>query len=169
MEVWKDIPGFDGLYQASPDGRIRSWKKLGGRKKSKRATSPRMLTLSVNTRGYLTVTERRYYVHRLILETFVGKRRPDQECRHLDGDKRNNNLNNLTWGTRRENIDDNHRLGVYAKGSDSSRARLTEDLVKQARRRNKNGETTRSIARWLCISPSTAHCMLSGSTWKHVR
>ncbi len=56
-----------------------------------------------------------FRVHRLILETFVGPCPEGMECRHLDGNPANNCLNNIAWGTREQNIEDNRKNGSYAK------------------------------------------------------
>ena len=64
----------------------------------------------ISTKGYYQVTlcksGNHYfkYVHRLILETFVGPCPEDMECLHLDENKKNNNLENLKWGTHSENV-----------------------------------------------------------------
>jgi len=103
-ELWQPICGFDGRYEVSDQGNVRSWTK------HKRGA---LLKQSPGPGGYLTVgladpkgvshTQR---VHRLVLEAFAGPPEIDQVCRHLDGNCRNNRLSNLRWGTQSENIRD---------------------------------------------------------------
>lgn len=101
-EIWKDIPGYIGLYQASSLGLIRSLIRWNG-------TNGRILKQSIRKDSRLKVIlcknkiRKTCKVHRLILETFVGPCPPDMECRHLDGNPSNNKLENLKWGTAHEN------------------------------------------------------------------
>lgn len=100
-EEWKWIPGFEGKYQASTLGRIKSFKQ------SKEGlimtgTSSRDGRIRVNLEG------KKYLVHRLILLTFnpEGKLNTDEIVLHIDGNPTNNCINNLKWGTYKENAQD---------------------------------------------------------------
>ncbi len=92
---WKPVHGYEDLYQVSDVGGVRSQRCV---------LKPRR-----NRRGYLYVNlyrggqARTFQVHRVVLDAFVGPRQIGQECRHLDGDRLNNRLDNLTWGTPSEN------------------------------------------------------------------
>lgn len=127
--TFKDIPGFPG-YRAGDDGGILSaWVNCRwGRRLRERWKS---IKPCPGSRGYLRVNltpldskrPRTFRVHRLILEAFVGPCPEGMECRHLNGDKADNRLANLSWGTRQENMDDkrkhaNHgpRARLYAHG-----------------------------------------------------
>lgn len=104
-ERWRPVEGADG-YEVSNLGRVRSWRKVG--QPAGRAPSPRILA-TTRPNGYvevrLSVTGRRkgYYVHRLVMDAFVGPLPAGLETRHLDGDPENNRLDNLQYGTRSEN------------------------------------------------------------------
>lgn len=99
-EIWKDVAGWEGLYQVSTYGRVKSL-KYG---------KERILKHSKNSSGYLTVglsIESKTFskvVHRLVAIAFVPN--PDNKCdvNHIDEDKTNNNVNNLNWMTRSENV-----------------------------------------------------------------
>lgn len=112
-ERWLPIPGYDG-YEASNLGRIRSWKPW-------RSTPvPRVLKWYLNTSGYPVVgitrngeRQRDHKVHRLVTETFLGPLPLGLETRHLDGDKTNNVLSNLVYGTTSENQRDRIRHGNH--------------------------------------------------------
>ncbi|KKM02613.1 hypothetical protein LCGC14_1782640 [marine sediment metagenome] len=94
----KQIPGFPN-YSVTKDGRVWSHR------------SKKWLSLIKNNRDYLQVNlcnrgRRICAIHRLVLETFVGPCPDNMECRHLNGNRQDNRLNNLKWGTHSENQQD---------------------------------------------------------------
>lgn len=112
-ERWLPIPGYERLYEVSDQGRVRS---ILGRGKW---PSGRILSAQVHPSGHKSVklceggNSRRRFVHRLVLFAFVGPPAADQEALHCDGNAGNNNLDNLRWGTRSENLHDRVRHGVH--------------------------------------------------------
>jgi hypothetical protein len=85
------------------------------------STNWKQLKSSPSYGGYLKVAlcnaprkPRTRHVHALILETFVGPKPSNKECRHLDGDNTNNALSNLCWGTPQENHADAVRHGTFS-------------------------------------------------------
>jgi hypothetical protein len=112
-ERWLPIPEYEGLYEVSDRGRVRS---ILGRGKW---PAGRILSAQTFARGHKSVKlsvggrSRRRFVHRLVLLAFVGEPRADQEALHGDGVAGNNNLDNLRWGTRSENLYDRVRHGVH--------------------------------------------------------
>ena len=110
-ETWKPIPGWEGYYEASDAGSIRSVDRTVTCKNgTQKHLKGRRLAPSTNGKnGYLKVnlaktgTKEQRFVHALILETFVGPRPAGLEARHLDDSRSNNTIANLRWGTRSEN------------------------------------------------------------------
>jgi hypothetical protein len=110
MTAWRPVVGYEGLYEVSDIGEVRSAARQGT------AGGIRAPHLNRKT-GYLQLplwrdnrqVQRRIGV--LVLEAFVGPRPPDHECRHVDCDKLNNRLENLAWGTSAENKADTAALG----------------------------------------------------------
>ena len=103
-EIWCDIKNYEGLYQVSNKGRVKSLNyKCTGKEQ--------ILRPCKNTSGYLYVNFRKngkrkmYTIHRLVLMTFNPVDGMENlEVNHLDENKENNNLSNLQWTTRKENI-----------------------------------------------------------------
>jgi hypothetical protein len=114
-EVWKSIPGFEGSYEVSNLGRVRSLarvimqKSRCGREYVKRVPA-RILRPGRKTSGHVSVVLGRkggsHDIHILVLETFIGPCPNGMECRHKNGDPADNKLSNLVWGTRGDNIRD---------------------------------------------------------------
>lgn len=117
-EIWKDIPGYDGLYQVSTLGRVRSvshetyWIDKNGHKRAY-IKKGRMLKINVDNRGKGYQRVRLHQtkidvncspcVHRLVAITFIPNPEKKPQVNHIDGDTRNNNVNNLEWATSSEN------------------------------------------------------------------
>lgn len=115
-EQWRPVPGYEGFYEASDRGRVRSLDRIQAftykRRTLDRLVAGRVLKTSPSTGGYRQVTlsrerhKRQFLVHRLVLNTFVGPL-PDGMCtRHLNGDPADNRLVNLAYGTQSENMKD---------------------------------------------------------------
>lgn len=118
-ETWLAIPGYEGAYEASDAGQVRSLDRVARtRWGADYPIQGRVLRQHVQTNGYryvsLTVDGkvRRAQVHTLVLEAFVGLRPAGHQARHLDGDRLNNALSNLAWGTVSTNLRDKTRHGT---------------------------------------------------------
>lgn len=136
-ETWIDIAGFDGCYQVSSMGRVRS-QRLG---------TWRLLRQTINARGRPKVN---LYtpaepgnaitreVHRLVLEAFVGPCPEGMEACHNDGDPLNNRADNLRWDTHAANLRDKRRHGTAGK--------LTLKQAREIRAKSKAGVAPKSLA-----------------------
>jgi hypothetical protein len=117
-ELWRPIPGYEGIYDASNLGRLRSYWVPGGRHRLCRES--RLLSERFPKSRYkrIVLTSRKgdrrsFLVHILLATTFHGPRPEGAEVRHLDGNSRNNHVDNLAWGTRLENMQDVARHGTH--------------------------------------------------------
>lgn len=118
------IPGFEGRYSATADGRIindrtghilNPWKQ-------KFYLYVHLFDASGKRTGIA--------VHRLVLLAFIGPPQEGQCCAHFDGDGFNNALENLRWATPKENMDDQRRHGRLHQGESCSGSKLTNEQVK---------------------------------------
>ena len=92
MEIWKDITGYEGLYQVSNLGRIKSKRKI------LKPIDGEYLKVGLSKNGL----QKTLYIHRLVAETFFGKSK--LQVNHKDENKHNNNINNLEFISFKENI-----------------------------------------------------------------
>ena len=112
-EHWLPIPGYEGIYDVSDQGRVRSWLPYHG------TPTPRIKKTNPNHKGYLLVGLRNEgrdgtaAVHKLVMLAFVGTRPVGMEIRHLDGNCQNNVTSNLGYGTPSENNLDAVRHGTH--------------------------------------------------------
>ena len=107
METWKVIPGYEGLYEVSDQGNVRTFR---------RGANGRLLKPGRMPQGHLSVALGRgnsQCVHKLVLLTFVGPAPDRHECCHNNGNPADNRLENLRWGTRSDNIRDAVRHGTW--------------------------------------------------------
>lgn len=118
MEQWRAVVGFEGLYEVSDNGRVRSLSRIVMRRNGRpRPVRARILS-PWNSHGYAMVSlrdkdiRRNPCVHTLVLEAFVGPCPEGNECCHGKGGPLNNRLANLRWDTRsgncRDTVDDGH-------------------------------------------------------------
>lgn len=120
MTEWRPIPGFEGRYAISDDGRVMALAAPG----RGRLNADRILKLGKTTTGYTQVLlypgngakSVAVRVHRLVLEVFVGPPPPGAYALHNDDDRTNNHVTNLRWGTPSENAVDQVRNGVHNHG-----------------------------------------------------
>lgn len=108
-EEWRPVPGAPG-YEVSNFGRVVSYRWGYRRERRPWLNKGGYLTIDLRTREGVRLTRT---IHRLVAELFIGPRPPGLETRHLDGDKSNNFVANLSYGSRSRNILDQVAHGVH--------------------------------------------------------
>lgn len=170
-EVWRDIPGYEGAYQVSNMGRVKSLPRTTQHpgKSGSIVVQPikeRVLRFGVNTHGYYSVGLRRNgrtdtrEVHTLVAAAFLGPRaESDEQIRHLNGDQTDNRAANLAYGTRSQNqLDLYNYRGFHHK--------LTAANVREIRARLEAGELGRNIAHDYGIADSTVSAIKHKEVYK---
>jgi hypothetical protein len=173
IEVWADVPGYEGFYRVSNTGKVARCKQLLPRLvlEGKRVHI-RELKPIARYAGRLSVAlclpgekPKWQQIHRLVLLAFVGPCPEGMECRHLDGDHLHNHLNNLKWGTRTENMSDKRVHGTQPEGETCHKAKLSEEDVRQIRA---SKATTRALGEHYGVSQVAIVFIKNRKTWKHV-
>lgn len=171
LETWKPVLGFEGLYEVSDLGRVRSLDRevrhSGGTAMRLRgkilASHPVPHTKHLIVSLYQDGKQKIRYVHRLVLEAFAGPRPAGMESLHGPGGPADNRWPEaLHYGTHRENMIDTHRDGTMTW------ARLTPELVLVCRARRAQGASYKNIADGVGMSREAVRKAVIGKTWGHV-
>ena len=175
--VGNAVAPFGDAYDVLEDGTVFSYfKSLGPRHGNQstvnRAAPPRMLAVGVRGDGYVQVCVygKKRYLHRVVWEAFNGPIPAGLQVRHLDGDKRNNRLDNLAVGTQSDNEFDKYRTGTMACGEKHPHAVMQAWQVVAARELYSELFNLHEIRSVLCVyaSEGALHDAIVGKTWKHL-
>jgi len=154
-EIFKDIKGFEGLYQISNLGNVKSFK----------GKEPRLLKPRLNCMGYYHVTlsnstsARDHNIHRLIGLHFIPNPQNKAEVNHIDGNRGNYNISNLEWMTHAENIKHGkHLKGIKSKFTD-------QDIVSIQYIYKTRKFRLREVAEIFNCSISAIHIIGKGKKW----
>lgn len=133
IEIWKDIKGYEGIYQVSNFGRVRSL----DRKVHNYTKKGRILKSFDNGRHYqyLSLSDgtntRKHYVHILVANTFIDNPNRYEQVNHKDFNKTNNNVNNLEWVSRTQNVE-HYRKSAYSRAVEEGRqSKIRTKFVKR--------------------------------------
>lgn len=166
-EVWKAVVGYEGLYEVSDKGRVRS--SITKKIKTPTALPSGYLCVWLYNGGKATVKNK--LVSRLVTEAFHGAPpTPRHHAAHFDGNRSNNRLNNLRWATPKENEKDKIRHGTKTirRGEAVGRGLLTRVDVERVFDLRVFGCTQKEIASWVGTCHSNVAYILQKRTWAHV-
>lgn len=162
-EIWRPIPEYEGLYEVSNIGRVRSLdRRVRARAGKFRTVKGRMRKPNIGkTAPYYQIilskagTVRNHLVHRLVASSFLTNWSTCLEVNHIDGNKLNNQVYNLEMCTRQQNIDHSisHNL-VMSYGENNHQAKLTNKEAKNIRIWHKWGIRQNDLARMFNVSTS---------------
>lgn len=172
-ETWKAIEGYEGLYEVSSEGRVKSLERLTP--KRQRISTKILKPLSASN-GYTQVClwregkPYRSLVHRLVARAFLGPCPVGYVVCHGPQGKLVNAVQNLSYGTLSKNSgEDKERDGTLVRGERHYRAVLTEACVKRAKTLKDEGFTYDQIERQLGVKKRTLRAALTGENWKHIQ
>lgn len=190
LERWKTIPGFE-TYQVSNQGRVRSKDRYvvvsGCRRTPKgfkifrkgsilkpwdlKHSKSHLQGLDAKCYKQVSLGSRfRQSVHVIVLQAFIGPCPEGMECRHLDGNPSNNRLENLCWGTRKENAGDRKRHGTFrVLRGEECQQKLKETDVLSIRKRYAALEATQNkLAEEYGVHQVTISEIVTRKIWKHI-
>lgn len=171
--MWKDIVNYEGYYQISDSGEVKSLsRRINNGSKNGFISKERILKQTKNpNNGYMQVTlmknrkKKVVYVHSLVAEAFLGENKK-ATVNHKDGNKQNNHVLNLEYATYSENNQHAYNTGLHAKGEKHYQAKLTREQVAEIRQ---NGKTAPYyiIALKYGVAPATIRDIIINKTWKN--
>lgn len=176
LEEWRDVPGYEGIYQASNLGRVRSLDHIVSVRRGDtlfvRPRRGRVFRPQDNGDGRKFIilskdgVHQIWKVHRVITAAFLGSCPEGLQVNHINGDPSDNRICNLEYVTPKENM--KHRadvLGMTQYGTDNPANRLSEDNVREIRKLRATGMTYKRIADTFGVTPSAAQNIIYGKTW----
>jgi hypothetical protein len=172
-ETWKAVVGYEGLYDVSDLGRVKSLLP------SKQfPTAGHILKQRRAGQGYTCVmlykdgVGKNQYTHHLVMRSFVGPCPDGFNINHNDGNKKNNVRTNLEYVTFSENSEHAYRIGLRAPidptGERNGNASLTEAQAITIATRLHQGERPCDVAKDLGVSPGPVYDISSRRKWKHL-
>lgn len=175
-EVWKDIPDYEGIYQASTLGRIKSLEKTLKSRFGFRKMKGKILKVNEKPNGYCYVilqdnlNTKTFRLHKLIALTFIPNPENKPQLNHINGIKTDNSVDNLEWCTAKENT--NHsilnklRNQLVAK---SHFSKLAENDVLDIRYLyDKGRKDIKELANIYEVREETIRLIIKRKTWKHI-
>lgn len=164
-ETWRAVVGFEGFYDVSNLGRVRSKRRPG--------CGGGVLIGCLVGDGYLAVwlsregNARPSKIHHLVASAFLGPRPAKHDVAHWNGDKNDNRVSNLRYATRSANNQDKHRHGRVPMGSGTSSAKLTEALIPEIRALEGTLSSRKAGARY-GVGHAAILNIWHGKNWNHV-
>lgn len=164
--MWKPVVGYEGLYEVSDLGQIRS------------LVRKRIRKLASTRDGYCVVglwknkSVKLKPVHRIVLEAFIGPCPAGMESRHFpDNSRSNNQIANLSWATKAVNSADKKYHGTVHRpsGITNGCAKIDEDGARKVSTLRDSGRTQQEIANIVGISRTQVRNILTGRKWSHIK
>jgi len=177
QEIWKDVVGFEGLYRVSNLGNVKGMSKswVCGMHGSIRIKPESILKLSIDSNGYNQVwmaksgKGRHYLVHRLVAKAFLGNPENKKDVNHKNGKKIDNNLINLEWCTRSENVIHAFKNNLIKPlcGSKHKMSKLKEDDIFKIR--ELAGQYTKTeLAEMFGVGRRSINNIVNYKSWTHI-
>jgi hypothetical protein len=169
LETWRPVVGYEGRYEVSDTGRVRSLNYM-------RTGKTVVLKQSGKRNGYMKMAlsdgkkSIHPMAHQLVAKAFLGSCKDGMEVNHRDGNKQNNNLSNLEYVTKSRNTIHAYEMGLMTgrKGEDNPQAILSSDEIRMMFQMEMDGMTQVEIAKQFNTrQPQVSH-ILNGKRWSHI-
>ena len=160
-----EIPGYEGLYAITKDGRVWSYKKLNSYVTWMKSREDKYKRIELRKDN----KKKSHYLHRLLAEAYIPN--PDNlpYVNHIDGNKHNNNLGNLEWCTHAENMKHAFTIGLKnLTGSKNNNSKLVEEDAIDIRMLFEKGFDRGYLANVYKVNRATINHVIARDTWKHV-
>ncbi len=179
MEQWRDIPGWEGFYQVSNIGNVRSLdrtilvKKPNCNKPTDVRYKGKKMKPRLQSMGYYAVTlakrgaDHPDSIHRLVARAFIPNPENKRCVNHINCVKTDNRVENLEWCTYKENIQHSFNNGIHKRGNDHYRSKLNSFQVRVIRKINDMDQN--EIARIFGVGQSNICAIKVRRTWKHIK
>lgn len=172
-EEWKDVKGYEGFYEVSNLGNIKSLDRVIQRKTSNMKIKGRQMSQYLGNAGYPMINLcingkcKRHLVHRIVATAFLPNPLNKGYVNHIDGNKQNSNLENLEWSTPTENSIHAHEYGLanVSRGEKQHSAKLNEEKVKYIRESSK---TVKELSLVFNVSEQAIRDVKNKRSWKHI-
>jgi hypothetical protein len=176
QEIWKDIEGYEGLYQISNYGRVKTLSRITNFGNRIKIIPEIIKKLSNDKDGYLITTlskqsrKKNIKIHRIVADTFIDNPLNKPTVNHKNGIKTDNYVSNLEWATYLENNlhGYNHNL-ISHKGINNSSSKLNESEVMEIRELYRNKKLKhRELSAMFNVSTANITNILNRKIWKHI-
>ena len=172
-EIWKDIKGYEGLYQISDLGRVKSLERFVKNKNGLRLVKESIKKTHIY-QGYECVgiykdnISKTFRVHALVANCFLGKK-SGFVINHIDGVKTNNHLSNLEFITQNENMDHAVKIGLIKHfGEKNINSKITDSDAFKIKFQS-IGLTKKHLSKKYGISVKSIYLIQNSKTWKHIK
>lgn len=180
-EIWKPILGYEGYYEVSNFGRVRSvvrtyQQKVTGGVITTRVVKSKVLAPACNQK-YLTISlhkngdKKTHAIHKLVAKAFLPNPNSLPQVNHKDENKWNNRVDNLEWCTAKYNTTYGtlpERKRSQIKGENNPQSKLTENDVREIRRLRENGLSNLELSKMFGVSSDHIYQIVTKRRWKHV-
>ena len=176
-EIWKPIKGFEGFYEVSNSGVVKSLPRIIERRnKWPYPVVERVLSQTPSAKGYLIVglykdkAQTKKSVHVLVAESFIPNPQNKPQVNHLDCNKKNNSVKNLEWCTNEENFEHARKNNLLPTGERCGNSKLTRKQVIEIRKRHTPNiyGATLALAKEFGISADNIRGIVKRDTWRHI-
>lgn len=172
MEIWKDIPGFEGTHQVSNLGNFKALKRMRSNGRVVCLYKEKIMKPNLEGNGYyqIQIFSKPHSAHRLVAKAFIPNPKNKEQINHKNGIKTDNRVENLEWLTRSENCKHSFVIGLQCnKGENHPSHKVTAEIVREIRAKYiPNIYTSRRLAKEYRLSKTNILDIVNRKIWNHI-